>query len=91
MCLPLETLILVELTYSGGTDRPGELCYNVKQPYQIVIFPTRIPECDFHSPASICSTMALPPLEIFFSPLSGFNITTIHESQDCTGSGRASL
>ena len=21
------------LTYSGGTDRPGELCYNLKQPY----------------------------------------------------------
>ena len=21
------------LTYSGGTDRPGELCSNIKQPY----------------------------------------------------------
>ena len=21
------------LTYSGGTDRPGELCYNLKSPY----------------------------------------------------------
>ena len=39
---------------------------------QIVNFPTRIPDCDFHSPAlldlfissdaSICSTMAFPPL-----------------------------
>ena len=39
---------------------------------QIVDFPTQIPDCDFHSPAlldlfisseaSICSTMALPPL-----------------------------
>ena len=52
------------LTYSGGTDRPGELYYN--------FFPTRIPDCDSHSPAlldlfissdaSICSTMAFPPL-----------------------------
>ena len=57
--LSLETLtciILDWLTYSGGTDRSGELCYN----------------CDFHSPAlldfflssdaSICSTMVFPPL-----------------------------
>ena len=63
------------LTYSGGTDRPGELCYNVSisnDLTQIVNFPTRIPDCDSHSPAlldsilssdaSICSTMALPPL-----------------------------
>ena len=57
--LSLETLtciILDWLTYSGGTDRSGELCYN----------------CDFHSPAlldfflssdaSICYAMAFPPL-----------------------------
>ena len=54
------------LTYSVGTDRPGELCYNFS------IFPTRIPDCDSHSPAlldlfisfdaSICSTMAFPLL-----------------------------
>ena len=63
------------LTYSGGTDRPGELCYNFSisnDLTQIVNFPTRIPGCDSHSPAlmdlfissdaSICSTMALPPL-----------------------------
>ena len=57
------------LTYSGGTDRPGELCYDLTQ---MVNFPTRIPDCDSHSPAllnlffssnaSICSTMAFPPL-----------------------------
>ena len=59
------------LTYSGGTDRPGELCYNFSissNLTQIVNFPTRIPDCDSHSPAlldlflssdaSICSTMA---------------------------------
>ena len=64
------------LTYSGGTDRPGELCYNFSisnDLTQMVNFPTRIPDCDSHSPAlldlflssdtSICSAMAFPPLE----------------------------
>ena len=35
------------LTYSGGTDRPGELCYNFSisnNLTQIVNFPTRIPD-----------------------------------------------
>ena len=62
------------LTYSGGTDRSGELCYNFSisnDLTQMVDFPTRIPDCDSHSPAlldlfisdaSICSTMAIPPL-----------------------------
>ena len=63
------------LTYSGGTDRLGELCYNfsISNDFtQIVNFPTRIRDCDSHSPAlldlfissdaSICSTMAFPPL-----------------------------
>ena len=63
------------LTYSGGTDRPGELCYNFSisnDLTQMVNFPTRIPGCDSHSPAlldlflssdaSICSTMVFPPL-----------------------------
>ena len=64
------------LTYSGGTGRPGELCYNFSistDLTQIVNFPTRIPDCDSHSPAlldlfissdaSICSsTMVFPPL-----------------------------
>ena len=42
------------LTYSGGTDRPGELCWNFSISYdftQIVNFPTQIPDCDSHSPA----------------------------------------
>ena len=42
------------LTYSGGTDRPGELCCNFSisnNLTQIVNFPTRIPDCDSHSPA----------------------------------------
>ena len=63
------------LNYSSETDRPGELCYNFSiSNYltQMVDFPTRIPDCDSHSPAlldlflssdaSICSTMAFPPL-----------------------------
>ena len=42
------------LIYSGGTDRPGELCYNFSisnDLTQMVNFPTRIPDCDSHSPA----------------------------------------
>ena len=42
------------LTYSSGTDRPGELCYNFSisnDLTQMVDFPTRIPDCDSHSPA----------------------------------------
>ena len=63
------------LTYSGRTDRPGELCYNVivlNDLTQMVNFPTRIPDCDSQCPAlsdlfissdtSIYSTMAFPPL-----------------------------
>ena len=63
------------LTYSGGTDRPGKLCYNFSisnDLTQIVNIPTQIPDCDSHSPAlldllissdaSICSTMTFPPL-----------------------------
>ena len=63
------------LTYSGGTDQPVELCYNLSisnDLIQTVSSPTRIPDCDSHSPAlldlflssdaSICSTMAFLPL-----------------------------
>ena len=63
------------LTYSGGADRPGELCYESfisNDLTQMVNSPTRIPDCVSHSPAlldsfffsnaSICSTMAFPPL-----------------------------
>ena len=62
------------LTYSGGTDRPGELCHNFSisnDLTQMVNFLMGIPGCDSHNPAlldlflscgSICSTMAFPPL-----------------------------
>ena len=64
------------LTYSGGTDRHGELGYTFSisnDLTQLVHLPTQIPGSDFHSPglldlflssdASICSTMAFTPLE----------------------------
>ena len=63
------------LTYSGGTDRSGELCYNFSisnNLSKMVNFPTWIPDCDFHSHAlfdlfissitNISSTIAFPPL-----------------------------
>ena len=63
------------LTYSGGTEWPGELCYNfsISNDFtQMTNFLTLIPYCDFHSPAlldlllssdaSVCSTMAFPSL-----------------------------
>ena len=36
------------LTYSGGTERPGELCYNfsiLNDLTQMANFPTLIPDC----------------------------------------------
>ena len=64
------------LNHFGGTDRPGELYYNFSisnDLTQIVNFPTRTPDCDSHSSAlldlfissdaSICFTLAFPPLE----------------------------
>ena len=66
-------------TYSGGTDQPGELCYNFsisKDLTQMVNFPAPIPDCDSHSPAlldlflsfdtSICSTVVLSQFPLTF-------------------------
>ena len=63
------------LTYSSGTDRSGELCYNFfisNKLTQMANFLTRIPDSDSHSPplldlflssdASVCSTMAFPQM-----------------------------
>ena len=59
------------LNYSGGSDRPDELCNNFSNDLtRVVNFPIRIPDCDSHSPAlldlfissGICSIMASPPL-----------------------------
>ena len=62
------------ITYSGGTDKTGGLCYNFSisnDLTQMFNFPTRFPDCDCHSPAVlglfissdaiICSTVAFPP------------------------------
>ena len=41
------------LTYSGGADRPGELCYNFSisnDLIKMVNFPTQIPDGDSQSP-----------------------------------------
>ena len=41
------------LTYSGGTDQPGELCYNFSITIDLtqkVNFVTQIPDHDSHSP-----------------------------------------
>ena len=64
------------LTYSGGTDKSGELCYNFSisnDLTQMVNFPTRISHSDSHSTAlsdfflssgaSICSKTSFPRLE----------------------------
>ena len=77
-CLSLEIFNTNDkdwLTYSGETDRPGELCYNFSisnNLTQMVNFPAQIPDCDYYSPAlldfflssdaSISSLIAFPPL-----------------------------
>ena len=74
------------LNYSGGADRSDELFYNfsiLNDLTQIVNFPTRIPDCDSHSPAlssdaSICSTMPFPPLRILTMFLSQFPLILHH-------------
>ena len=61
------------LTYFGGTDRLGKLCYNFSISNDLTLmvnFTARIPDCDSHMPAllglfissdaSICPTMAFP-------------------------------
>ena len=79
------------LTYSGGTDRSGELSYRFSLSNdlnQMVNFPTWIADCHSHSPAlldlflssdaSICSTKASPPLGNSDHVLSQFPLTFHH-------------
>ena len=72
MCLSLETFNVHHkdwLTCSGGTDRPGELCYifSISNDLtQMVNFPTRIPECDSRSSALLDVFIYLFPLSITF-------------------------
>ena len=63
------------LTYSGGTDRSGKICYNfcISNDLNQINFPTWILDFDSHRPSllylylscdpSICSTAAFFPLE----------------------------
>ena len=80
-------------TYSGGTDRSGELCYNFSVSNdltQIVNVFTRIIGCDSHSPAlldlsifsedSICLKCLLKELKPKF-----FQSKTLRISQYLTG------
>ena len=39
------------LTCSGGTDQPGELCYNFSISNDLTQMVAWIPDCDSHSPA----------------------------------------
>ena len=73
------------LIYSAGANKPGEVCHNSSVSNdltQTVNFPTRIFDCDSHSPtlldlflssdANICSTMAFPALEILIMSFAQF-------------------
>ena len=65
------------LTYSSGTDRPGELCYNFSisnDLTQMVNVPMQIPDCDSHSPALLGLFLSLH-WEILIMLLSQFPLT----------------
>ena len=79
------------LTYSGGTDWPGKLCYNFSiSNYltQMVNFPSRIPDCNSHSPALLICFFLLTLVfvlqwvsllwEILITLLSQFPLTFQH-------------
>ena len=75
------------LTYSVGTDRPGELCYNVSISNdfaQMVNFPTQIPVCDSPSFAFLDLYLSYSSLslhwEILIVLMSNFPMT-FHETQ----------
>ena len=96
MCLSLETLTSIIRT---GLPILVELidlvnCYNFSisnDLTQMIDFPTRIPDCDSHSPVlldlfissdtSICSTVAFPPLGILIK-LSEFRMTLSNSQRD---------
>ena len=84
------------LTYSGGTDQPGEFCYNFSVSNdltQMVNFPTWIPNCDSHAPALLdlflTSVFVLQWLslcwEVLIMLLSQFPLTfhQIHNGMPC--------
>ena len=79
------------LTYSGGTDRPGELCYNFSISNNItfllgsltVTLSPALLDLFVSSDTSICSTMAFPPLRNSDHVVSSFYIDfPINSKQD---------
>ena len=74
------------LTYSGGTDRSGELCYNSGE-----LCYNFIPDCDSHSPALFNLFLALlfvlqwfsVHCEILIMLLSQFPLTFHHIYNGC--------
>ena len=70
------------LIYSGGTDKSGELSYDLTQ---MVNFPTQMPDCDSHSPALldlfICSDASICSTMVFFA-LGNFDHLVVSVSID---------
>ena len=82
------------LTYSGRTDRPGELCYNFSisnDLTKMINVPTWIPDCDSHSPAisdfflspnaSTYYKIVFPPLRNESKNFPPFSLLTFCEAQ----------
>ena len=78
-------------TYSGGTDRSGDFCFNFKisnDLTQMLNFPTQIQNCDSHSStvlnlflssdASICSTLVFLHWKILIMLVSQFPLAFHH-------------
>ena len=60
------------LTYSGKTDTSGESCYNFSisnDLTQIVTFPTRISDCDFHRPALLDLFLLMLVFDLIWSSI----------------------
>ena len=85
------------LTYSGGTDRSGKLCYNfspttllnfptqIPVSYSVSNFPTQIPDCDSHSPALLdlfLSSYTSICSTVAFPPLGNSDHVVVSDSID---------
>ena len=58
------------VTYSGRTDKPGELCYNFSissDLTQMVSFPTQFPDCDSQSPALLDFFLSSDAIVFFYN------------------------
>ena len=77
-------------SYSGGTNRSGEPCYNFERPYSDLIFSAWIHGCDSGSPAllnlSICSVVAFPPLKSSYHV--GVSVSIDFRSNSMWGRGK---